>query len=60
MTTSMKITIQVIINFFALDRFLNPVVGSIIPINGLGVLFSFLYWFILLILSYQLALFLKK
>ena len=57
---SVKLAIQTILNFFALDLIFNPVVGSILPISGLGVLLSFVYWGLLLISSHQLAVFLKK
>ncbi|MEK6263658.1 MAG: hypothetical protein N2B06_02655 [Clostridium sp.] len=57
---SAKLAIQTILNFFALDLIFNPIVGSIIPISGLGVFLSFIYWGLLLILSYQLAIFLRK
>ncbi len=38
----------------------NPIVGSLLPVSGLGALLSFVYWGLLLISSYQLAVFLKK
>ncbi|WP_029277201.1 hypothetical protein [Carnobacterium jeotgali] len=57
---SVKLAIQTILNFFALDLIFNPIVGSILPVSGLGALLSFVYWGLLLISSYQLAVFLKK
>lgn len=57
---SVKLTIQTVLIFVALDRFLNPIMGSILPINGIGVLISFLYWFLLLGFSYGLAIYLTK
>lgn len=57
---SVKLAIQTILNFIALDIIFNPIVNFIIPVNGLGVFLSFLYWGILLVFSYQLASFLKK
>ena len=57
---SIKLTIQTILNFLVLDLFFNPIVNVIIPINGLGVFLSFLYWGRLLAFSYQVANFLRK
>lgn len=55
-----KVTIQTILNFVALDLIFNPIIGSIIPFNGLGVFLSFIYWGLLLGLSYLLSIFLRK
>lgn len=55
-----KVTIQTILNFVALDLIFNPIIGSIIPVNGLGVFLSFIYWGLLLGLSYLLSIFLRK
>ncbi|WP_407372077.1 hypothetical protein [Carnobacterium sp.] len=57
---SIKLAIQTILNFMALDLFLNPIVNAIIPISGLGVFLSFLYWGILFAFSYKLAIYLRK
>lgn len=57
---SIKLAIQTILNFMALDLFFNPIVNAIIPISGLGVFLSFLYWGILLAFSYKLAIYLRK
>ncbi|MER2131588.1 MAG: hypothetical protein ABS896_04055 [Carnobacterium inhibens] len=38
-----KLTVQTILNFFALDLIFNPIVNFILPINGLGVFLSFIY-----------------
>ena len=55
-----KLTVQTILNFFALDLIFNPIVNFILPINGLGVFLSFIYWGLLLGLSYLLSVFLRK
>lgn len=55
-----KLTIQTILNFFALNLIFNPIVNDMIPINGLGVFLSFIYWGLLLGLSYLLSIFLRK
>lgn len=55
-----KVTVQTILNFFALDLIFNPIVNFILPINGLGVFLSFIYWGLLLGLSYLLSVFLRK
>lgn len=55
-----KLTIQTILNFFALNLIFNPIVNYMIPINGLGVFLSFIYWGLLLGLSYLLSIFLRK
>lgn len=34
---SIKLMIQTVLNFLALDLFFNPIVNAIIPISGLGV-----------------------
>lgn len=57
---SIKLMIQTILNFLALDLFFNPIVNGIIPIGGLGVFLSFIYWGILLAFSYKLAIYLRK
>ncbi len=56
---SIKTATQTILNFIALDIVFNPVVNLIIPVSGLGVFLSFLYWGILLVFSYHLSIFLK-
>lgn len=55
-----KLTIQTILNFFALNLIFNPIVNDMIPINGLGVFLSFIYWGLLLGLSYLLSIFLRN
>lgn len=55
-----KLTVQTILNFFALDLIFNPIVNFILPINCLGVFLSFIYWGLLLGLSYLLSVFLRK
>lgn len=57
---SIKTTIQTILNFIALNIIFNPIVNIIIPVSGLGVFLSFLYWGILLVFSYYLSIFLRR
>lgn len=57
---SVKLLIQTILNFIALDKIFNPIANVVIPVSGIGVFLSFLYWGILLFFSYSLAIFLKK
>lgn len=57
---SLKTTIQTVLNFFALNIIFNPIANALIPINGIGVFLSFLYWGILALFAYAVTLFLSK
>lgn len=57
---SLKTTIQTVLSFFALNIIFNPIANALIPINGIGVFLSFLYWGILALFAYAVTLFLSK
>lgn len=57
---SLKTTIQAVLNFVALNIIFNPIANALIPINGIGVFLSFLYWGILALFAYAVTLFLSK
>lgn len=57
---SVKTTVQTILNFLALDIIFNPIADEVIPINGVGVFLSFIYWGILALFTYIVTLFLNK
>lgn len=57
---SLKRTIQTVLNFFALNIIFNPIANALIPINGIGVFLSFLYWGGLALFAYAVTLFLSK
>lgn len=53
---SVKLLIQIMLNFIALDKIFNPIANVVIPVSGIGVFFKFLilgYTFVfLLFISY--------
>lgn len=57
---SVKTTVQTILNFLALDILFNPITNAVIPINGIGVFLSFIYWVILALFAYIVTLFLNE
>lgn len=55
MKKNIFILIQTILNFIALNVVTNPLMGRILPISAFGAVLGIVYWLILLILSYALA-----
>ncbi|WP_225743232.1 hypothetical protein [Marinilactibacillus sp. Marseille-P9653] len=53
-----KIFIQTVLNFLALNLLLNPIMNTLLPVSAVGGMLSLFYWGMLLIGSYALSIFL--
>lgn len=53
-----KIFVQTVLNFLALNLLLNPIMNTLLPISAVGGILSLLFLGLLLIGSYALSIFL--